>query len=150
MKNNDQRSSLFWLLIGLAIAFHAREYGLGTLSSPGAGFLPFLSGLAMAGLALVVFFQRIPGKKDTLKSLWAHRRWAAVPVVMASLVVYAVLLSFLGFVLDTFLLTAFLLRVLEPLSWKKVIAGATGATLGSYAVFHLWLEAQLPAGFLGF
>ncbi len=150
MKNNDQRSSLFWLVMGLAIAFYSRKYDLGTLSSPGPGFLPFLSGAAMALLALVVFLQQLPGKKDTLKSLWANKKWLAVPIVMASLILYAVLLNFLGFILDTFILTAFLLRVMEPLNWSKVAAGATGATLGSYAVFHLWLEAQLPAGFLGF
>jgi hypothetical protein len=150
MKNNDQRSSVFWLVTGLAIAWYSRKYDLGALSSPGPGFLPFLSGVAIALLALVVFFQQIPKKKDTLVSLWAHRRWPAVVIVMASLVAYAVLLNFLGFILDTFLLTAFLLRVIEPLPWKQVLAGAAGATAGSYAVFHLWLEAQLPAGFLGF
>jgi len=150
VKNNDQRSSLFWLAIGVAIALYSRKYNLGTLSIPGPGFLPFLSGVTMALLALVVFLQQIPRKKDTLKSLWANRKWPAVPIVMAALVAYAVALGFLGFILDTFLLTAFLLRVMEPLSWNKVLAGASGATLGSYAIFHLWLEAQLPAGFLGF
>ena len=150
MKNNDQRSSLFWLVIGLGIALYSRKYGLGTPSSPGAGFLPFLTGVAMALLALVVFFQQIRGKRDTLKSLWANRKWLAVPIVMASLIVYAVCLNFLGFIIDTFFLTALLLRVMEPLAWNKVLAGATGATAGSYAVFHLWLEAQLPVGFLGF
>jgi hypothetical protein len=150
LKNNDQRSSLFWLAVGLAIAFYSRRYDLGTPSSPGPGFLPFISGAAMALLALVVFFQQLPRKKDTLKSLWAQKRWPAVPIVMTALVIYAILLNFLGFILDTFLLTAFLLRVMEPLGWHKVFAGAAGATLGSYAVFHLWLEAQLPAGFLGF
>lgn len=150
MKNNDQRSSLFWLAIGLAIAFYSRRYDLGTLSTPGPGFLPFLSGAVMAFLALVVFLQQIPGKKDTLNSLWAHKKWPAVPIVMTALIVYAVALNYLGFILDTLVLTAFLLRVMEPLAWHKVMAGAAGATLGSYAVFHLWLEAQLPAGLLGF
>ena len=150
MKNNDQRSSLFWLVVGLAIAFYSRKYNLGTLSSPGPGFLPFVSGAAMALLALVVFIQQIPKKRDTLKSLWAHKKWPAVPIVMASLIAYVVALGFLGFILDTFLLTAFLLRVMEPLSWNKVLAGAAGATIGSYAIFQLWLEAQLPSGILGF
>jgi len=150
LKNNDQRSSLFWLVVGLAIAFYSRKYNLGTLSSPGPGFLPFVSGAAMALLALVVFIQQIPKKRDTLKSLWAHKKWPAVPIVMASLIAYVVALGFLGFILDTFLLTAFLLRVMEPLSWNKVLAGAAGATIGSYAIFQLWLEAQLPSGILGF
>ena len=150
MKNNDQRSSLFWLVVGLAIALYSRKYDLGSLSSPGPGFLPFLSGAAMALLALVVFFQQFPKRKETLKSLWSHTKWPTVLLVLASLVAYTVLLELLGFLLDTFVLTAFLLRVMEPLNWTKVFAGATGATLGSYAVFQLWLQAQLPSGFLGF
>jgi hypothetical protein len=151
LKNNDQRSSLVWLVIGLGIVLYSGKYGLGTFSSPGPGFLPFVSGAAMVLLALIVFFQQIArGRVDTLKSLWAHTRWSTVLMVMASLVLYAVLLRSLGFILDTFVLTAFLLRVMEPLGWKKVLAGAVGATAGSYAIFELWLEAQLPAGFLGF
>jgi hypothetical protein len=150
LRNNDQRSSLFWLLVGLAIALYSRKYELGTFSSPGPGFLPFLSGAAMALLALVVFFQQFPKKKETLKSLWSHTKWPTVLMVMASLIAYTVMLQLFGFLLDTFLLTAFLLRVMQPLSWYKVCAGALGATLGSYAIFQLWLEAQLPAGVLGF
>jgi len=151
LKNNDQRSSLVWLVIGLSIALYSGKYGLGTFSIPGPGFLPFVSGAAMVLLSLIVFFQQFSkGRADTLKSLWTRTRWQTVLMVMASLVLYAVLLRALGFILDTFVLTAFLLRVMEPLSWKKVLAGATGATLGSYAIFELWLEAQLPAGLLGF
>ncbi len=151
LKNNDQRSSLFWLVIGLSIVLYSGKYGLGTFSSPGPGFLPFMSGAAMVLLALIVFVQQFSrGRVDTLKDLWAHTRWPTVLLVMTSLVFYAVLLRTLGFLLDTFVLTAFLLRVMEPLSWRKVLAGASGATLGSYAIFELWLEAQLPAGVLGF
>ena len=151
MKNNDQRSSVFWLVIGLAIALYSQKYGLGSFSSPGPGFLPFLAGATMVLLALVVFFQQfLRGRVDALTNLWAHTRWHIVLLVMGSLVVYAVCLRALGFILDTFLLTAFLLRVMEPLRWTRVLAGAVGATLGSYVIFQLWLEAQLPAGFLGF
>jgi hypothetical protein len=151
MKNNDQRSSLFWLVIGLAIALYSTKYGLGKFSSPGPGFMPFLSGLVLAGLALVVFLQQLSNKsKEKLKDLWAQKNWPTIMMVMGSLVLYTIFFRFLGFLLDTFLLTAFLLRVMEPLSWKKVLAGAIGAAVGSYAIFQLWLEAQLPKGFLGF
>jgi hypothetical protein len=151
MKNNDQRSSLFWLVIGLAIALYSTKYGLGSFSSPGPGFMPFLSGLALAGLALVVFFQQLSkGGKEKLRDLWSQKNWPTIMMVMGALVLYTIFFRFFGFLLDTFLLTAFLLRVMEPLSWKKVLAGAIGAAIGSYAIFQLWLEAQLPAGFLGF
>ncbi len=151
MKNNDQRSSLFWLVIGLGIALYSTKYGLGKFSSPGPGFMPFLSGLVLAGLALVVFFQQLSkGNKEKLRDLWAQKNWPTIMMVMGALVLYTIFFRFLGFLLDTFLLTAFLLRMMEPLSWKKVLAGAIGAAIGSYAIFQLWLEAQLPKGFLGF
>jgi putative tricarboxylic transport membrane protein len=151
MKNNDQRSSLFWLAAGLAIAVYSRKYGLGRLSSPGPGFLPFLTGLAISGLALVVFFQQFSKKdQEKVKDLWQKRNWSTMLMVMGALVFYTLLFKFLGFLLDTFLLIAFLLRVMQPLSWKKVVAGAIGAAGASYVIFQLWLKAQLPTGFLGF
>ena len=151
MKNNDQRSSLFWFLIGLVIAVYSLKYGLGSFSSPGPGFLPFLSGGALVLLSMIVFFQQVgKGRGGSLASLWSHARWHTVLAVMLSLVVYALLLRLLGFILDTFLLTTFLFRVMEPVRWQRVLAGAAATTLCSYAVFQLWLEAQLPSGFLGF
>lgn len=151
MKNNDQRSSIIWLVIGLAIAVYSGKYGLGSMSSPGPGFLPLISGLAIAGLAVVVFFQQFfkPGR-EKIKDLWQHGKWPTVLMVLGALVLYTLLLNFLGFIFDTFLLIAFLLRVIEPMNWKKVLAGAFGAAAGSYVIFELWLQAQLPKGFLGF
>ena len=140
MKNNDQRSSLFWLTIGLAIAVYSGKYGLGTLSSPGPGFLPFLSGLAMAGLAFVVFFQQFSQKgREKIKDLWRQRNWPTMLMVMGALILYTLLFKLLGFLLDTFLLIAFLLRVMEPMSWRKVLAGAFFAAGGAYVIFQLWL-----------
>jgi len=151
MKNNDQRSSVLWLVIGLAIAIYSKKYGLGTLSSPGPGFVPFLSGLAITVLALVVFFQQRPKEtKDHLKDLWARGRWTRVLLVMGVLILYTIFLKPLGFLLSTFLLIAFLYRAVGPLSWRRVLFGAIVTALSSYAIFQLWLQAQLPEGILGF
>lgn len=151
MKNNDQRTSLFWMIIGLIIAVSSLKYGLGSLSAPGPGFLPFLSGLTITGLAIVVFVQQLSrGGKERLSDLWRKRHWPKMLMVLAALVVYTLLFNVLGFLLDTFLLIAFLLRLLEPMGWTKVLAGAVCASGGSYVIFQLWLEAQLPKGFLGF
>jgi hypothetical protein len=151
MKNNDQRSSVLWFAIGLAIALYSKKYGLGTLASPGPGFVPFLSGLAITLLALVVFFQqRRKEGKENLKDLWVQRKWPTMLMVMGVLVLYTIFLKTLGFLLTTFLLLIFLYRAMEPLSWRKVFFGAIVTALGSYAIFQLWLQAQLPEGIFGF
>jgi len=151
MKNNDQRSSLIWLAIGLAILLYSGKYGLGSMSSPGPGFVPFLSGLVIAGLALVVFLQQY-GKKggESLLGLWRQKDWPVTLKVMGALMLYAVFLKTLGFLLMTFLLVLYLFRAIEPLGWKKVFAGAFFTAFGAYLVFDLWLQAQLPRGIFGF
>jgi putative tricarboxylic transport membrane protein len=151
MKNNDQGSSVIWFLMGAGISFYSVKYGLGGFHNPGPGFVPFLAGAALAGLSLVIFFQQFSKRgKERVKDLWLKTNWRTMVMVMAALVVYTALFTFLGFLLDTFLLIAFLLRVMEPMSWKKVLAGSLGTALASYAIFQLWLQAQLPSGILGF
>jgi putative tricarboxylic transport membrane protein len=151
MKNNDQRSSVVWFIVGLAIAFYSGKYGLGKLSSPGPGFVPFLSGLAIAGLALVVFLHQLTrGTQENLKPLWSGKDWPTMLKILGALVLYASFLKDLGFLLVTFLLIVYLFRVIKPMGWIKVLGGAFLTAFGSYAVFELWLQAQLPRGIFGF
>ena len=56
----------------------------------------------------------------------------------------------LGFLLSTFLLTGFLLRVMEPRSLSKLLTLALATALGSYAIFARALGMPLPPGILGF
>jgi hypothetical protein len=99
----------------------------------------------------VVFLQQIPQKrKDNFMDLWLQKRWSNTLIVMGALILFALFLKTLGFLLASFLLIAFLFRIIEPLDWKKVLIGAFLTSLGSYLVFDLWLEAQLPKGIFGF
>jgi len=151
MKNNDQRSSLIWLAIGVAILFYSGKYGLGQMSSPGPGFVPFLSGLVIAGLALILFFQQLgKGVREGLEGLWRQKDWPVTLKVMGALILYAIFLQTLGFLLVTFLLVLYLFRAIEPLGWKKVFAGAFCTAFGAYLIFDFWLQAQLPRGIFGF
>jgi hypothetical protein len=55
-----------------------------------------------------------------------------------------------GFILTTFLLLTLLLGISDEPKWPTVLALASGAALGSYALFDLWLQIRLPGGILGF
>ncbi len=70
--------------------------------------------------------------------------------VMGALVLYAIFLKSLGFLLLTFFLTVYLFRIIEPMGWRRVLIGAILTAFGSYVVFEVWLEAQLPTGIFGF
>ena len=43
MGKADQFSSIFWLILGLAVVYGSNRLGLGTLTHPGPGFFPVSS-----------------------------------------------------------------------------------------------------------
>jgi hypothetical protein len=52
-------ASVVLLVLGLAIAIGGLHYGWGSLDSPGAGFVPFLAGAAMAGFSAITLLQSL-------------------------------------------------------------------------------------------
>jgi hypothetical protein len=149
--NNDQASSGAFFIIGLAIAFGAIRYKLGTFSAPDSGLMPFLVGAAISLLAGIGFVhatlekRRGAGWTPLLKKL----RWERVLIVLAALAAYTLLVKTLGFLICTALFIGFLLKAIVPQRWSTVFAVALITALASYGIFELWLKAQLPRGILG-
>jgi len=150
--NNDQASAAVWFVVGLTITIASVPYGLGTWDSPGTGFLPFLSGMAITlfsfiGLVHATLKRRMgAGWKPVMRGLI----WKKALIVLVALLAYVLLLKPLGFSLCTALFIGFLLRVVQPQRWSVVMAGAIGAAAGAYGIFEVWLKAQLPRGPWGF
>jgi hypothetical protein len=86
------------------------------------------------------------GWKPVMKGL----TWKKSLIVLGALFAYALLLKPLGFFLGTALFIGFLLRAVQPQSWLIVAAGAILTAIGSYGIFEIWLQAQLPKGPWGF
>ncbi len=150
--NNDQTSAGVWLVLGIIIAISSVRYDLGTIDSPGTGFLPFLAGLAIS------FFSILGLVDGTLKQrsgiVWKPRMkglmWKKSLIVFLALLSYALLLTPLGFLLCTAFFVGFLLVVVQPQRWYLVVSVAVGTAIGAYGIFEVWLKAQLPKGPLGF
>jgi putative tricarboxylic transport membrane protein len=150
--NNDQVSSGIWLLVSLIICMASLQYKIGTLSSPGSGFLPLLSGLAMGFFAAIGFFDATLRKKKGEKwhNFLKGLSWKRALIILISLFSYAWLLDFIGFSLCTLLFIGFLLRVIDPQKWPLVIGWSVSITVASYLVFEVLLKAQMPKGPWGF
>jgi putative tricarboxylic transport membrane protein len=140
-------SSLLLLLFSCFICIQSYRLNLGTLNSPGPGLFPFGAGLILGLLALIVILQsaredgpeRIEGRGN-LKIVW----------VLFALVAYGLVLERFGFLVTTFGLLVFLLKVIVSQRWGRVLISALLSTLTSYVIFQIWLKAQLPKGFIGF
>ncbi len=150
--NNDQLSAALWLGLGAAIVVASLRYRLGTLASPGTGFMPFLAGLAIAFFSFIGLVhgtlrrKQGVGWKPTLRGLM----WEKSLIVLAALFAYTLLLTSLGFFLCTALFIGFLMGTVKPQRWWVVIAGSLLTALGAYGIFEVWLKAQLPKGPWGF
>ena len=152
MGRPDQFSSLFWFVLGLAVIFLSYRLGLGTLTSPGPGFLPFWCALILSVLSLGVFFHRLllpsGGESQKVWKLWGGVRWLRGVFVVSALLVYTLVFTSLGYLLSTLVLLLFLFKAIEPQRWTVAIGGAILASFISFVLFALWLDVQLPRGIL--
>jgi len=145
----DTVSAAFWFALAGAVCYGASLLGLGSAGEPGSGFILFWSGLILAVLSLVVLAESIRAAGETRHESGSIS-WPKVFLVLAALVLYGLLLERLGFILTSFLLLSFLLGISDEAKWPTVLTVATGAALGSFVLFDLWLQIRLPKGILEF
>jgi putative tricarboxylic transport membrane protein len=150
MRRHDLISSVIFFCIGLFIAFYAPQFGIGSLSTPGTGFMPFLTGLIICGFAAVIFLQALLSQSDRVEKIWAGIKFKKLVLSILMLVAYGFLLEPLGFIVDSFLLIIFLTRYMGSQTWKRSIICGVSSSILSYLLFETWLKAQLPKGIFGF
>lgn len=151
MKTLDQTSSLFWLLVSIAVFVESIRLGIGTIHDPGRGFITFGSSGILGILSLALFFQASLRKEGVEREpLFAGKLWKRVLFVLVSLVVYSRVMPVLGYLITTFLLMALLFWLLERKKILLVVLSSFLATLLTYLVFSKWLNCQFPDGLFGF
>ncbi len=149
MRRHDLLSSIIFFCVGLFIAFYAPQFGIGSLSTPGTGFMPFLTGLIICGFATTTFLQSLLDKSGRVERIWAGVKFQKLILSMVILIAFALLLELLGFIIDSFLLILFLTRYMGSQSWKRSFLCAGISSILSYLLFETWLKAQLPRGIFG-
>ena len=146
MTRADRWSGPALFVLSLYVFFESWRLGLGTYFRPGPGFFPFYSGLLLGALALILTFRAFRGAPERAEA-WGE--WIPMLLVSLAMLGFALLLNRLGFLVTAFLFIGFLLRGIERRDWIVSLGAAALTALGSYAIFQLWLRAQLPAGILG-
>lgn len=150
MRRHDLISGSILFLIGLFILFYAPQFGLGSLSVPGPGFMPFLSGLVICIFSVITFLKAALSKPAEVEKIWAGIKFRRLIFVILMIVIYTLLLKKLGFIICTFFLILMLLHYTGSRTWfVSILYGGLSAIL-SYLLFEVWLKAQLPKGIFGF
>jgi putative tricarboxylic transport membrane protein len=151
MKLYDQTSSLFWLLVSVAVFLESIRLGVGSLHNPGRGFLTFGASGILGILALILFIQASLRKPEAEREpLFAGKMWKRIVFVLTVLWLYAWVMPTVGYLISTFILMLLLFWVLEKKKIGWVFASSVLSTLLTYVVFSKWLNCQFPDGLLGF
>lgn len=143
-------SSLLFIVFSLYICWQSVDLGFGSFAKPGPGFISLLAGIGLGLISLVIFLGAVLATKATEDPAKQHIPWLPLMITFGSLVGFTILVKPLGFNLTTFLFIGILLRAVAKKGWTLSLLASLGITLGTYVIFELFLQSQLPEGFLGF
>jgi len=150
MKKHDIASGIVFLCLGLFIIFYSPVFDIGSLKTPGSGFMPFLSGVIIclfSGLTLLnTFFY----KAGEIESRHKKVKFRNLILAVLALIAYPLLIKWAGFVICSFFLILITMRYAGSQTWVATILGGGLASILSYLLFEVLLKSQLPRGILGF
>lgn len=147
MNKRDLISGLFWLAIAIFVVTEAVELGVGTLSTPGAGFLLFCSSILFGLLSIVLTIKALTpsDKRKGITELWEGLYWGNVVIAVVALVLYCLFLVKVGFIIATTAFMAVLYAVGRMKVWAVVVSALVTVAL-TYAIFHYALQIEFPRG----
>ncbi len=157
MKRTDQITGIIVLIFSGYIIVESMRMPVQVITgrtnfAPGVGFLPFWVGIFLAALSAILIVNASLRPPDaTVKAVLPDRKTlSAIILFLAGLAVYISLLELLGYLVDTLLLSAFLMGVVLRVKLRTTILVALGASISLFVIFRLCLGVNLPRNVLGF
>lgn len=138
----DFWSGVMFIILGLGFAWKASSYQMGTAARMGPGYFPFWLGLVLALLGAIVLIASM--SKKATKTEVDRFDWRIVSLVIGSVVVYAVVLNFLGVYLAVFLLVVLSSLASHEFSLKVAVANGIFLVVFSYLAFIKGLGLIFP------
>ncbi len=139
----DRISGAVFVVIALLVAWENRAYPLGSLSTPGPGYMPLGLAVALGAFGLVVALRgNASPLLDTIS--WTESRRAVVLLIGCGVAAFA--LEPIGYRLTMIALLVFMLGVVERKRPLATLLVAFGFAFLSYFIFATLLNVQLPRG----
>ncbi len=157
MSKSHNVANLVFIALGIFVTLYSHySLKLGILITPGAGFLPFLCGLALIVLGIVwriqtmifksparVKYSGVPSAEVKAAPLRASR--IKLCLAFLATVIYAFLFERIGFFLSTVLFMLGWQMVVERQRWLKAIIITILCAVAMYTLFKLLLRVELPS-----
>jgi hypothetical protein len=138
----DFWSGAMFIALGLGFAWQATSYQMGTAARMGPGYFPFWLGIVLALLgAIVLMGSLMPKATETHVDRFD---WRVVFLVIGSVVLYGVVLKFLGVYLSVFLLVVVSSLASHEFNWKVAVANGIFLVVFVYLAFIKGLGLIFP------
>lgn len=129
--------------VGVVAIVLSIGYGLGSGTRPGPGLWPFIAAVLMLGSTVVVAITDTlddyePWGKESVRTL----------IALASLVVFAVLFTLLGFTVPAMLLMLLWLRMFGRMRWLTAALLAVVGAIALFMLFDVLLGVPMPRDLL--
>lgn len=138
------------VLVGFSVLYLVSSFRLaiGNPRNPGPGFFPIVIG-GILTVCTVVYLTRVirrgmPREEATTSA--ARKNYRAIAVIVASGIVYPLILGTLKFLVSTFAVTFCMLYILKPQRLFSSIFLALAMVIASFIVFSRLLGVGLPMG----
>jgi putative tricarboxylic transport membrane protein len=113
------------------------------------GFMPAIVGLIFVFLSPGLLLRKSRDQEAGI-ILWPQKGvWQKIGFILASLVLYTLLVPWIGYPLATTLFLTMLLRATGTVRWGYGVVFGVGVSASTYVIFKIWLNMPLPAGFWG-
>jgi putative tricarboxylic transport membrane protein len=151
MRSGDMNrtSGFIVFLFGVAILWEGRQLNVGAFKAPGPGLFPFILAIILMILSIFLIISKDKKEFGNASRFWFEKgkRLASVYI---SLLAYFFFLRYLGFIITSFLLMAYLFKKVGSLRWYMAVLGALVSMGSCYLIFEKLLKSYLPKGILGF
>jgi len=148
MRKYDILSGLFLLAVALSICVGSSQFHVGTLTAPGAGFFPLVTGLTLGVFSILILVEARKLGKGPIKFWLAGANKKGIYLTFLFILFYALLLERLGFIGTTVLFILLVSRFVSGHRWATAVFFAFLTSLATYFVFTILLHAPLPHGIL--
>ena len=152
MKTLDLTSSLFWLFFSSLAFVGSLRMGIGTVQSPGMGFMPAAASALLGTLSAILLVATIMRKLQEMPAgTTAAILGKGSLTVLISVLIYSIIMPKLGYLISTFLLMTFLYWYMDRNGVKGLLRSAVLSlltTIISYYLFTVLLNCPFPAGIL--
>ena len=146
----DFFAGLLFLALGVAFAWGATTYNVGTGARMGPGYFPLMLGIVLAIIGAVEVFKSMVIETETGDKVGKFV-WRPVGFIVGANLAFGVLLGGLpsiklpamGLIIAIFALTIISAKAGTEFKWKEILILSAILAIGSYLTFILMLKLQI-------